>query len=295
MEFESLPGHDEPGYRYSVSPAYFETMHIPLRRGRLLNQGDRPGAPVAVLISESLAKRKFPKQDPVGQRVRLGPDMGRMDKPWATVVGVVDDVRQASLAVNQPDAFYTSNEQWLWVDTVQSLVVRTHGDAASIVPAIRNAIWSVDKDQPIVRIATMDNLLAASEAERRFALTLFAAFGITALLLVASGIYGVLSGSVNERVREIGVRLALGASPRGILQLILRQGMTLTGIGMAIGLAGAVAASQALVSLLYGVSRLDLVTYTGVVALLAGVSAIACWAPAWRAACVDPSITLRAE
>jgi putative ABC transport system permease protein len=295
IEFETLPGQNEPGFRYSVSPAYFETMRIPLRRGRLLDAGDRIGAPVAVLISESLAKRKFQKQDPIGQRLRLGPDAGQIDKPWATIVGVVDDVKQTSLTVTEPDAFYTSNEQWLWVDDVQSLVVRTHGDAASLIPAIRDAIWSVDKDQPIVRIATMDSLLAASEAERRFALTLFATFGIAALILVASGIYGVLSGSVTERIREIGVRLALGASPRGILRLILHQGMALTGIGVAIGLAGAVVASQAMVTLLYGISRLDLVTYAGVVALLAAVSGLACWAPAWRAARVDPSITLRAE
>jgi predicted permease len=295
VEFEAVPGQAQAGFRYSVSPSYFETMHIELRRGRLLDQHDRRGAPVAVLISESLAKRKFPHQDPIGQRVRLGPDAGQIDKPWANVVGVVDDVKQGSLAVTEPDAFYTSNEQWLWVDNVQSLVVRVRGDTAALVPAIRSAIWSVDKDQPIVRVATMDDLLAASEAERRFALTLFAAFGLTALLLVASGIYGVLSGSVNERVREIGVRLALGASPQGILRLILRQGMVLTGIGVVIGLAGAVAASQALVTLLYGISRLDLVTYAGVVALLAAVSVLACWTPAWRAARVDPAITLRAE
>jgi putative ABC transport system permease protein len=295
VEFESLPGQNVAGFRYAVSPDYFETMRISLRRGRLLNHGDRPGAPVAVLISESLAKSKFPQQDPIGQRVRLGPSAGRIDQPSANIVGVVDDVKQGSLAVAEPDAFYTSNEQWFYVDPVQSLVVRARGDAALLIPAIRSAIWSVDKDQPIVRIASMDSLLAASEAERRFALTLFAAFGLTALLLVASGIYGVLSGHVNERVREIGVRLALGASPKGILRLILRQGMALTGIGIVIGLAGAVAASQALVTLLYGISRLDLATYAGVVGLLAAVSAIACWAPAWRAARVDPAITLRAE
>jgi putative ABC transport system permease protein len=295
MEFESLPGQNQAGFRYAVSPSYFETMRISLRRGRLLDQRDRPGAPIAVLISESLAKRKFPHQDPIGQRVRLGPNAGQIDKPWANIVGVVEDVKQTSLAIAEPDAFYTSNEQWLWVDNVQSLVARARGDATQLVPALRSAIWSVDKDQPIVRIATMDSLLAASEAERRFALTLFAAFGITALLLVASGIYGVLSGSVNERVREIGIRLALGASPNGILRLILRQGMILTGLGVAIGLAGAVAASQALVTLLYGISRLDLVTYAGVAALLAAVSGLACWVPAWRAAGVDPSITLRAE
>src|SRR5215472_7869509 len=276
MEFESLPGQTQAGFRYAVSPGYFQTMRIALRRGRLVDQHDRPGAPMAVLISESLAKRKFPNQGPIGQRVRLGPNSGQIDKPWAIIVGVVDDVRQTSLAVAEPDAFYTSNEQWLWVDNVQSLVARVRGDTTLLVPAIRSAIWSVDKDQPIVRVATMDNLLAASEAERRFALTLFAAFGLTALLLVASGIYGVLSGSVNERVREIGVRLALGASPRGILRLILRQGMVLTGIGAAIGLVGGVVASQALVTLLYGITRLDLVTYAGVIALLAAVSAIAC-------------------
>jgi putative ABC transport system permease protein len=174
-------------------------------------------------------------------------------------------------------------------------VVRTQGDAAAIAPAIRQAIWSVDKDQPIVRVATMDNLLAKSEAERRFVSILFEAFGLVALALAATGIYGVLSGSVTERTREIGVRVALGATPGNILSLVVRQGMTLTGLGVVIGLSGAVLASQALVSLLFGVSRLDPVTYLGVIMLLAGVSVIACWAPAWRATQVDPAITLRAE
>jgi putative ABC transport system permease protein len=137
--------------------------------------------------------------------------------------------------------------------------------------------------------------LESSEAQRRFALTLFEAFGVVALLLAAVGIYGVLSGGVTERMREIGVRAALGASRRSILMLVLRQGMMLTGIGVLIGLLGAVAASRIVVSLLYGVSRFDLVTYISVIALLAAVSGIACWLPAWRAAQVDPSITLRAE
>jgi len=167
--------------------------------------------------------------------------------------------------------------------------------AALEVPAIRKAIWSVDKDQPIVRVATMDALLATSQAERRFALILFEAFGAVALVLAAVGIYGILSGSVTERMREIGVRAALGASRRNILALVLRQGMTLTGIGVVLGLAGAVAASQAIMSLLFGISRLDPITYIGVIALLTSVSAIACWVPAWRAAQVDPSITFRVE
>jgi len=153
----------------------------------------------------------------------------------------------------------------------------------------------VDKDQPIVRVATMDDLLAESEAQRHFALVVFEAFGFVALVLAAVGVYGVLSGSVTERMREIGVRAALGASRGNILALVMRQGMTLTTIGVAIGLGAAVAASQAIVSMLYGISQFDAITYAGVIALLASVSGIACWVPAWRAAQVDPSITLRAE
>jgi putative ABC transport system permease protein len=141
----------------------------------------------------------------------------------------------------------------------------------------------------------MDNLLAASAAERRFALILFQAFALVALVLAATGIYGVLSGSVTERTREIGVRLALGASRGHILALIVRQGMTLTGLGILLGLFGAVAASQAIVTLLFGVSRLDPITYLGVIAVLVGVSVIACWLPARRATKVDPLVALRYE
>ena len=295
MELESHPNDNSEGLlQYAVSPGYFDTMNIPLKGGRLLDEGDRAGAPTAVLISESFAKRKFPNQTPIGQRVRVGAAVGHADRPWATIVGVVGDVKQTSLAMSASDAFYTTTTQWDWVDHAQSLVVRTRGDAAGLTPAIRKAIWSVDKDQPIERIATMDTLLATSQAERHFALILFEAFGIVALVLAAVGIYGVLSGSVTERMREIGVRTALGASRSDILILILGQGMTLTGVGVAIGLGGAVAASQAIISMLYGISRFDPLTYCGVIALLAGVSGIACWVPAWRAARVDPSITFRA-
>jgi putative ABC transport system permease protein len=278
-------------FRYAVSPGYLETTGIPLRRGRTLDEHDVAGSPSAILISESLARRRFPGQDPVGRRVQIGAANG----PWFNIVGVVGDVKQVSLASSPPDAVYVTTAQWRFVDRTLSLVVRARGDAAALAPAVRQAIWSVDKDQPIVRVATMDELLAASAAERRFASILFEAFGLAALVLAAVGIYGVLSGSVTERTREIGVRLALGASRGHILALILRQGMTLTCIGVAAGLCGAAAASSALVSLLFGVSRLDPAAYLGVVALLAAVSAAACWVPAWRAARVDPSITLRAE
>jgi len=153
----------------------------------------------------------------------------------------------------------------------------------------------VDKDQPIVRMATMDALVAASAAERRFALIVFEVFALVALALAAIGIYGVLSGSVHERTREIGVRSALGASRADILALVMRQGMALAALGAVTGAIGAVAASRAIVTLLFGISRLDPATYAATIALLAGVAAIACAVPAWRAAGVDPSVTLRSE
>ena len=273
VQFESDQSDNaDAGLRYAVSPDYFKALHIPLRRGRLLDEHDVAGAPLAVVLSESFAKRKFPGQDPLGKRLRLGPDIGHADRPWATVVGVVGDVKQASLALGEPNAFYTSTSQWTWVDRAQSLVVRTRGDSASLTSAIKNAIWSVDRDQPIVRVATMDSLLLTSEAERRFVLILFEAFGLAALALAATGIYGVLSGSVTERLREIGIRVALGATRQNILGLVIRQGMTLTGIGVLIGLLGAAAASRALITLLFGVSRLDPLTYLGVISLLGGVA-----------------------
>jgi len=283
------PGEVKGSFRYAVSPGYFEAMRIPLRRGRLLDEHDRASAPLVAVISESMARRRLPGLDPIGQRLHIG------EGPLYTVVGVVGDVRQMSLALSDSDAVYVTAAQWSQADAAMSLVVRSGGDAAALVPAVRGAVWSVDKDQPVVRIATMDALLAASATERRFALTLFETFALAALLLAAAGIYGVLAGSVAERTREIGVRSALGASRRDILALVVGQGMTLTGLGIAIGAVGSVAATQAIVAMLFGVSRLDPVTYLAVIALLAGVALMACGVPAWRAARVDPASTLRTE
>jgi predicted permease len=283
--------------RYAVSPGYFAAMRIPLRRGRLLDERDGPGAPRAAVVNESFARERFPNGDAIGQRLRFGPP----DGDWFTVVGVVGDVRQASVGLSNSRAVYVSPPQWHWVDPLMSLVVRAtcspagRCDAARLAPAARQAIWSVDKDQPIVRIATMRELVARSAAERRFALVVFEAFALVALALAATGIYGMLASSVAERTREIGVRAALGASRRAILALVVRQGMMLTAAGIVIGLFGAAGTSRVIVTLLFGVSRLDPLTYLSVVGVLLGVSAIACWLPAWRAARVDPVSTLRAQ
>jgi putative ABC transport system permease protein len=295
VHFDPGPGGvPEGGYstfRYGVTPGYLETMQIPLLRGRLLNEGDIGNAPHVVLISESLARLRFRGENPIGHRVHVG----RVDLPWYTIVGEVGNVKQASLAVAESYAIYVPAAQWYFADSAMSLVVRARGDAAALAPAVRNAVWSIDKDQPIVKVATMDRLIATTASERLFVLIMFEAFGLVALILAATGIYGVLSGNVTARIREIGVRAALGASRSNILALVLRQGMTLTCLGIVIGIGGAVLASKMLATMLFGISHLDPVTYFGVILLLSGVSVVACWMPAWRASRVDPSITLRSE
>jgi predicted permease len=295
VQFEpSVP--DDPGeirgtYRYAVSDGYLEAMGIPLKRGRLLTREDRGDAPPVALISESLARRRLAGKDPLGQQIRIG-----TAGPY-TVVGVVGDVKQQSLAFDTPDAVYLPEEQWRFADNVMSLVVRMRPGqkAATLVPPLREAIWATDRDQPIVRVAMMDELIATGAAERRFAVVLIGAFAVTALLLAAAGIYGVLAGSVAERTRELGIRAALGASQQGLLGLVIRQGMTLTLLGAGLGVLGALAATKVLTTMLFGISRLDLTTYAGGVLLLAAVALVACGLPAWRASRLDPAGVLRSE
>ena len=293
--FRSDPNGAIAAFRYAVTPGYFETMRIPLQEGRLFTERDDTDAPKVVLLSESFAKRKFPHGNAIGQQIHAGPYMNQPDQPWGTVVGVVGDVKHGSLEATDNEAFYTPNSQWAWADQQMTLVARTKGDPAALASSIRAAMWSVDKDQPIVRVATMEKIVTASEAQRRFAMFIFETFALMALALATAGIYGVLAGAVTERMREIGVRAALGASRSDIVGLVFRQGMTVAIAGLLIGIAAALAATRAVATMLFGISRLDPITYAGVVAVLLAASAVACSLPAWRAASVDPSITLRAE
>jgi ABC-type antimicrobial peptide transport system permease subunit len=207
----------------------------------------------------------------------------------------VGDVKHESLSSDHFDAVYLPEVQWQFVDYAMTLVVRPRGDALSLAPSLRKAIWAVDKDQPIIRIATAERLIADREAERRFALVLFEGFALVALVLAAAGIYGVLAGTVSERGRELGVRAALGATSRDQVGMVLRQGMTLTGIGMIVGLGAALASSRILSSMLFNVSPLDPGTYAGVTVGLICIALLACWIPARRASQTSPLEALKAD
>jgi predicted permease len=286
---QGQPAAAFPVFRYAVTPGYFEASGIPIRRGRAIDASDRRGAPAVAVISASLAAARFGTRDPIGRRLRLGPA-----GPF-TIVGIAGDVRQVSLASVDAWAVYLNIEQSWFTDRAMAFVVRTRGNPAALGSAARDAVWSIDKDQPVVRIATMPDLVEASQSERRFALIVFEGFALASLLLAAIGIYGILAGGVAERTREIGVRAALGATRAQIVGLIARQGFALTVVGVLLGVGGAAYASRGLSTLLFGVTPLDPRTYASVVALLAGVAVLACAIPAWRAARVDPAVTLRAE
>ena len=282
---------DTSAFRYAVTGDYFSTMAIPLRRGRSLTAHDSAGAAPVTVVSESLARRHFGETDPVGQRIQVGDTR----RPPFTIVGVAGDIKQTSLEADEFAAVYIPAEQWHFSDRALWLVVKTAGPAAPLAPAIRSAIWSVDRNQPIVRVATLRDIVDDSEADRRFAMTLFQAFAAVALTLAAIGLYGMLFAGVSERTREIGVRAALGASRSIIVRDVVREGMTLTAVGIAIGIVGALAASNVMLTLLFGVSPLDATTYAAVVVMLFAVAALASAIPAWRAAWIDPALTLRAE
>jgi len=285
------PATSHSVFRYGVSPGYLTALGIPLREGRFLAATDRAGAPRVALISESLARRRFPGVSPIGARLSVGPTDGA---PY-TIVGVVGAIHQVNLTADQADAVYTPAAQWPFVDSVQSMVIRTAGDPRAFVAQVQAAIRSVDGDQPVVRVATMRDLVLGTAAERQFVLLLFQGFAFAALALAAAGIYGLLAGSVVERTREIGVRSALGATRRAVLSLVVGEGLRLTAIGAAAGLALAAWGTEFIGALLFGVSRFDPWTYATAVTVLVGAAALACAGPASRAVRIDPVETLRAE
>ena len=266
-------------------------MAIPLRLGRTLTDSDNADAPKVAVLSEALARKHFANGNPIGRRLRIGAP----DGPWFTVVGVVGDIKHASLAAPLTDAVYVSGGQWLWAESARSLTLRYRGEADEVVSQMRQAIWSVDGERPISRVATMQQLMSIGATDRRFASAIFSAFGIAALLLAAMGIYSALSVSVAERSSEIGLRMALGARASLVLRWVLTQAISLIGLGVVLGLLLASGTTVALQSLLFGVTATDPATFALAALLLATIGLLACIAPLRRALAVEPAQALRWE
>jgi predicted permease len=275
-----------------ASPAYFHALGIPLVRGRLFDDRDRGSAPHAAVISESLARSRWPGEDPIGRTIEFGNMDG--DLRLLTIVGIVGDTREYGLEQPPRPTVYVPYGQDAWPSMVFTLRV-ADARSASLQTSVRSAIWQIDKDQPIGAILTMDEQLSKSLTRRRFSVTLLSAFGVVAVALAAIGLYGVLAFIVAQRRREIGVRMALGAQPRDVIADVMGQGLRLAGIGVVVGIALAVAGSRLLNSLLFGTSPTDAVTFVGVATLLVAISAAASLVPALRASRVDPLIALREE
>jgi putative ABC transport system permease protein len=273
-----------------VSPEYLSLMRIPLRAGRGIEARDTAGSPEVVVINEAMARRFWPGENPLGQRIRIA--RGR-EPAWREIVGVVGDIRHEGLHLAPQAEMYVPFAQQPM--RFLRLAVRTAGDPRALAGALRQAVWAVDPDQPVSRVRTMEDVVATSTSETRFYGALLGAFAGLALGLAAVGIYGVMSYAVASRTREIGIRLALGAQRGGVCALVMARGARLTAAGIALGIGGALAATTGLEKLLYGVTPTDAVTLASVTALLAGVALLACWLPARRAMRVDPAVTLRYE
>jgi putative ABC transport system permease protein len=271
-----------------VSPGYFQTMEIPLLRGRALEESDLTRQDPVLVINSTLAEQFFPGQNPVGRKLLLGVATGKpIDIP---IVGVVGDVRDLSIDSPAPAEMYFAG-----FAEASTLVVRSQADPSSMAATVRNAVLAVDPSQPVFELQTGRQLVDDSIARQRFAATLLGLFSALALILATGGIYGVTSYAVAERTREIGVRVALGAQPSDVLRLVVCQEMLAAVLGIAIGIAAAVVATRLLSSLLYRVATTDPVTYGGVCLALGGAAFFACYIPARRATRVDPMVALRYE
>ena len=275
--------------RYSVTPEYFSVMRIPLRRGRLFTDADRAGVENVIIVGEQTARALWPNGDPLGQHVTIGGDQG----PWRTIVGIVGDVRHHELAAPPTMQMYLPQAQV--TDSYLTMVMRANGDLTTLAGEARREIWSVAKDVPVYAVAPLAELLERSVGPRRFVMILLEAFGLVALLMTAVGVYGVISYSVAERTREIGIRTALGASASDIVRLIIGSGMMIVALGLAVGVGAALAATRLLQGLLYGVSATDPATFVVVSVALLAVALMAQGVPVARAMRVDPTVALRQE
>ncbi|MBD0372281.1 MAG: ABC transporter permease [Pyrinomonadaceae bacterium] len=294
---KAKPQDEMMSVEYMVTPDYFRTLGIELKRGRLIGPQDRAGSPLVAVIDESFAQKYFPNEDPIGKYLENGIGMKDVE-----IVGIVGHVKHYGLDGEVPvdPQYYIPLQQMpdeLVVPVAKriGLSVRTSGDPMTVVPAIRQQVLSTDSNQPVFNVRSMEQVIAETIAPRRFAMQLLTLFASVALLLASVGIYGVMSYSVTQRTHEIGIRMALGASARDVLKMVVGQGMLLVLIGLICGLVGAFGVTRVMSSLLFGVSATDPLTFVSISVLLALVAFIACYVPARRATRVDPMTALRYE
>jgi len=274
-----------------ASAGYFELMKIRLQRGRTFTDGDDQRTQPVAVISASMARRYWPHEDPIGRRVHFGGPQSK--SPWMTVVGVVDDVKGERIEDEPPPMLYRPLRQAS--NLLLSLVLKTEGDPRQVGAALAREVRAADPDQPTYGVKTMDDIVTAATASRRFATELLGIFAALALVLAAVGIYGVMAFLVGQRTREIGIRIALGAEPRAVVRLILAQALGLAAAGVIVGAIGAAALTRVLAGMLFEVGPTDPATYGGIAVLLAVTAGAAAWRPARRAAGVDPIVALRVE
>jgi putative ABC transport system permease protein len=285
-EGQPEPGSNLPYCPATVTPNYFQAMGIGLLSGRFFDERDAEGAPRVVILDQSLAHALFPGQDPIGKRIW-------MNESLQTVVGVVADTHHLGLSESVMPELYSSYLQG--PSPFMDIVVRTSSDPLDYVPALQNAVLAVDKSLPLANVKTMEQRLGESLSTRRERLLLLGTFAMLAVLIAASGVYGVTAYSVTRRTHEIGVRLAMGAQRRDVMRMMMAQGLPTILLGIGVGLAGALALSRALTNFLYNTPASDPLTFGVVSLLLGGIAALAVYVPARRATKVDPIVALRYE
>jgi predicted permease len=274
-----------------VGGHYFEAMEIPLRQGRFFNEQDEMTKPISVIVDEYMAEQLWPGQNPIGKRIHIV-ELESKD-PWQTVVGVVGRVKQDSLDSEPRIAFYVAHTQF--PSRAMTVAFRGSTSPSALLSASKDELRNLDPDLPMYYVRTMEQRVDESLARRRFSTLLLGVFASVALALATIGIYGVMAYLVNQGTRELGIRIALGASPRNILSLVVRQGMALAFAGVTLGLGLAVLLTRLIRSLLFGVEAFDSITFAGISFLLAIITLLACYIPAQRAARIDPLISLRCD